>query len=139
MKNFKILFSIAVASALVGCSSMAIDDEEILEGNLPADFDVNEYMELHPELKRIQIKDFIAIHNENAEKAAKNAGTAAEFKTAKAADEAAVLKAESGRRSDEKTGGILADAEKIRSELREQAEAKLDEAAELIVERIVNG
>jgi hypothetical protein len=50
-----------------------------------------------------------------------------------------VLKAESGRRSDEKTGGILADAEKIRSELREQAEAKLDEAAELIVERIVNG
>ena len=89
MKNFKILFSIAVASAFVGCSSMAIDDEEILEGNLPADFDVNEYMELHPELKRIQIKDFIAIHNENAEKAAKNAGTAAEFKTAKAADEAA--------------------------------------------------
>lgn len=57
----------------------------------------------------------------------------------KAAEEAAVLKAESGRRSDEKTGGILADAEKIRSELREQAEAKLDEAAELIVERIVNG
>ena len=39
----------------------------------------------------------------------------------KAAEEAAVLKAESGRRSDEKTGGILADAE------------------ELIVERIVNG
>ena len=89
MKNFKILFSIAVASALVGCSSMAIDDNEILEGNLPADFDVNEYMELHPELKRIQIKDYIAIHNENAEKAAKAAGTAAEFKTAKAADEAA--------------------------------------------------
>ena len=89
MKNFKILFSIAVASALVGCSSMAIDDNEILEGNLPADFDVNEYMELHPELKRIQIKDYIATHNDNAEKAAKAAGTAAEFKTAKAADEAA--------------------------------------------------
>ena len=35
--------------------------------------------------------------------------------------------------------GRAQDAEKIRSELREQAEAKLDEAAELIVERIVNG
>lgn len=89
MKNFKILFSIAVASALVGCSSMAVDENEALEGNLPADFDVNEYMELHPELKRLQIKDYIAIHNESAEKAAKAAGTAAEFKTAKAADEAA--------------------------------------------------
>jgi len=89
MKNFKILFSIAVASAFVGCSSMSVDEAEALEGNLPADFNVDEYMELHPELKRIQIKDFIAIHNENAEKAAKNAGTAAEFKTAKAADEAA--------------------------------------------------
>ena len=89
MKNFKILFSIAVASALVGCSSMAVDENEALEGNLPADFDVNEYMELHPELKRLQIKDYIAIYNESAEKAAKAAGTAAEFKTAKAADEAA--------------------------------------------------
>jgi len=89
MKNFKILFSIAVASALVGCSSMAVDENEVLEGNLPADFDVNEYMELHPELKRIQIKDYIALHNDNAKKAAVSAGANAEFNAAKTADEAA--------------------------------------------------
>jgi len=89
MKNFKILFSIAVASALVGCSSMAVDENEVLEGNLPADFDVNEYMELHPELKRIQIKDYIAQHNENAKKAAISAGASTEFNAAKTADEAA--------------------------------------------------
>lgn len=89
MKNFKILFSIAVASAFVGCSSMSVDEAEALEGNLPADFDVNEYIELHPELKRIQIKDFISIHNSNAEAAARSAGIYTEFKAAKAADEAA--------------------------------------------------
>ena len=86
MKNFKILFSIAVASAVVGCSSMAVDENEALEGNLPSDFDVNEYMELHPELKRLQIKDYIANYNNRVTKAA--AGSA-EFKAAKAADETA--------------------------------------------------
>lgn len=89
MKNFKILFSIALASAFVGCSSMSVDEAESLEGNLPADFDVNEYIELHPELKRVQIKDYIALHNDKAKKAAFNAGTSAEFNAAKAADEAA--------------------------------------------------
>lgn len=86
MKNFKILFSIAVASALVGCSSMAVDENEALEGNLPADFDVNEYMELHPELKRIQIKEYIVEYNKKVSKAA-----GAEFSEAKAADEAAFV------------------------------------------------
>lgn len=89
MKNFKILFSIAVASALVGCSSMAVDEDEALNGNLPSDFDVNEYMALHPELLRVQIKDFVSLHNANAEAAAREAGLYNEYKAAKAADEAA--------------------------------------------------
>lgn len=59
MKNFKILFSVAVASAFVGCSSMAVDDVEAVEGFVPADFNTQEYLELHPELLRLQIQDYI--------------------------------------------------------------------------------
>ena len=84
MKNFKILFSIAIASALVGCSSMAVDEDEALAGNLPADFDVNEYRSLHPELERLQRRDYIANYN-----AALQSAAGADFSAIKAADEAA--------------------------------------------------
>ena len=89
MKNFKILFSIAVASALVGCSSMAVDEDEALEGNLPADFDVNEYMSIHPELVRLQRRDYISIYNKVLQREAKAANIEAEFNAAMAADSVA--------------------------------------------------
>lgn len=59
MKNFKLLFSIAIASAFVGCSSMAVDDVEAVNGFVPADFNTQEYLELHPELLRLQMQNYI--------------------------------------------------------------------------------
>ena len=97
MKNFKFLLSVAVATALMGCSSMTVEETESMTGNLPADFDVQEYISLHPELLRVQIKDYVAEHNDRLDKAAKAARTAGDtatydaFMAAKAADEAAFV------------------------------------------------
>lgn len=66
MKNFKYLLSVAVASALVACSSMDIDDKEALAENFPEDFADSTYLNLHPELVRIQIKDYVAKVNKSA-------------------------------------------------------------------------
>lgn len=86
MKNFKLLFSAAVASALIGCSSMDVDDEEALAGNFPADFSDAAYIQLHPELVRVQIKDFVASYNSKLADAAKANGTQAVFDSTKEAD-----------------------------------------------------
>ncbi|MBR4398040.1 MAG: hypothetical protein IKT05_02490 [Fibrobacter sp.] len=86
MKNFKLLFSAAVASALIGCSSMDVDDEEALAGNFPADFSDAAYVQLHPELVRVQIKDFVASYNTKFADAAKAAGNQAMFDSTKEAD-----------------------------------------------------
>lgn len=93
MKKFKILFSVAVASAIVGCSSMAVDDEEALEGNLPADFRSADYMAIHPELARVQYRDYVTLYNANVEAEAKKAGdeAVAAFKALKETDEAEFL------------------------------------------------
>ena len=77
MKNFKFLFSIAVASALIGCSSMSVDEVDALAGNIPADFNTQEYLELHPELLRVQIKDYIENLNRKDSNAYKALGTEA--------------------------------------------------------------
>lgn len=87
MKNFKFLFSVAVASALIGCSSMDVEEEEALSENFPADFSKSEYMAIHPELLYLQYKDYIVNVN-NAFKEA--AGEAFEEKLA--ADQAAFEK-----------------------------------------------
>ena len=64
MKNFKYLLSaITVASALVACSSMDIDDREALAENFPEDFSDSVYVNLHPELVRVQMKDYVANYN----------------------------------------------------------------------------
>jgi hypothetical protein len=89
MKNFKFLFSVAVASALIGCSSMSIDEEDALAGNFPEDFSDVTYMNLHPELVRVQVKDFVAKYNAKLEEDAKAAETTAAFDSIKAADTAA--------------------------------------------------
>ena len=63
MKNFKILLSVAASAALVACSSMAIDEEEALAENFPSDFTDAGYIQVHPELVRIQMKDYVASFN----------------------------------------------------------------------------
>lgn len=63
MKMFKLLFSAAIASAFIGCSSMDVDEQEAYSENLPGDFSSNGYMALHPELRYLQIKDCVFEHN----------------------------------------------------------------------------
>jgi len=85
MKYLKILFSTVAVSAMVGCSSMDVDDTEALSGNFPSDFDDATYMSLHPELVRLQIKDYVSNYNAKLADSASAAGTEAQ-----AAFEAAV-------------------------------------------------
>lgn len=93
MKNFKLLLSFAVATALMGCSSMDVEESEALAGNVPADFDVNEYIALHPELLRVQIQEYVASYNEKAKSAATAAGEvySAAFKDSVIADSLSFL------------------------------------------------
>ncbi len=58
----KYLISFA-AVALAACSSMDIDDAEAISENFPEDFDGAVYMELHPELVSIQVRNYIADYN----------------------------------------------------------------------------
>lgn len=84
MKNYKLLFSVAVAAAMFGCSSMEVDDDEAYSENLPTDFSYAEYMAIHPTLRYLQIKDVVTARND-AFKESSGEG----FNDAKAADEAA--------------------------------------------------
>jgi len=88
MKNFKFLLSVAVASAFVACSSMDVDEDEALVGNFPEDFSDATYMSMHPELVRIQIKDYVFDHNDKLASDAKAAGPEAQaaFDSMKTAD-----------------------------------------------------
>lgn len=63
MKNFKLLFSVAAAAAMFGCSSMDISEEEAYSENLPADFSNDEYMAIHPGLRYLQLKDYVNDYN----------------------------------------------------------------------------
>ena len=73
MKNFKYLLSaVAVASALVACSSMDVDDNEALAGNFPEGFSDSVYVNLHPELVRVQMKDYVIQHNAKLEETDSN-------------------------------------------------------------------
>lgn len=84
MKNFKLLFSVAVAAALFGCSSMEISDEEAYRENLPADFNYAEYMAIHPNLRYLQISDYVTAENDEFKASAGD-----NFKDLKSADSAA--------------------------------------------------
>jgi len=58
----KYLISFA-ALAFAACSSMDVDDAEAISENFPEDFDGAVYMELHPELVSIQVRNYIADYN----------------------------------------------------------------------------
>jgi hypothetical protein len=47
---------------------MDVDDDELYVENFPKDFVDSVYMKLHPELKSIQIKQFVASHNDSLKK-----------------------------------------------------------------------
>ena len=65
MKNsFKYLMLLAVA-ALTACSSMEVDEAEAVEENFPSDFVTAEYMELHPSLRSLQVRDYVDAYNDN--------------------------------------------------------------------------
>lgn len=59
----KFLISIAAVS-LAACSSMDIEDSEAIAENFPDDFSGAVYMELHPELVSLQIRNYIAGYND---------------------------------------------------------------------------
>lgn len=61
MKKFLPLISLA---ALMACSSMDVSESESVAENYPDDFDVNVYMELHPELRSLQIQDYVSNYND---------------------------------------------------------------------------
>ena len=73
-----------MAGVLAACSSMDVSDP--YEDNLPAGFDASVYEKLHPELRYLQLKDYVAYYNTNlSNSVTKNGG---DFSAMKAADEA---------------------------------------------------
>jgi hypothetical protein len=44
---------------MAACSSMEVDDDELYVENFPKDFADTVYMNLHPELASIQIKQYV--------------------------------------------------------------------------------
>ncbi len=68
MKHFCLYLTALVASVMVGCSSMEVDDDELYSENFPKDFVDSVYMQLNPVLRSRQIVDYIALHNDSLKK-----------------------------------------------------------------------
>lgn len=54
------------ALSLTACSSMDIDDDEAIKENFPDDFDRAVYVEIHPELVSLQVRNYIVNANADA-------------------------------------------------------------------------
>lgn len=67
MKSVNKFFFALTASVLFGCSSMDIDYDESIESSYPSDFKISEYMELHPQIVSLQIKDYVEKFNSEQE------------------------------------------------------------------------
>ncbi len=61
----KYLISVAAIS-MVACSSMDVEYSEAVEENFPDDFDHAVYMQLHPELVSLQVRDYVNTYNAEA-------------------------------------------------------------------------
>ena len=85
MKKLYQYTMILLAGVLGACSSMSVSDP--YSDSFPADFDVNVYMALHPELRILQVKDYVS--NQNAATEAAWAQQGLDAATLKAKDEAA--------------------------------------------------
>ena len=88
MKKLYQYTMILMAGVLGACSSMSVSDP--YSDSFPADFDVNVYSALHPELRMIQITDYVAKRNSETKAAWTAQGIdAATISAATANDEAA--------------------------------------------------
>jgi len=85
MKNLHQYMLILVAGVLGACGSMSVNDP--YAEALPADFNPQEYLTLHPELHIRQIKDYVENYNANL----KTALGATAYDSTKKADDAAFL------------------------------------------------
>lgn len=65
MKHLYLCITALVAGIMVACSSMEVDEQELYVENYPEDFVDTVYMELHPILRSMQIKNFIKSHNDS--------------------------------------------------------------------------
>ena len=65
MKHIRLYLTTLAAVLMAACSSMEVDDNELYAENFPKDFVDSVYMELHPELVSLQIKQFVKDHNDS--------------------------------------------------------------------------
>jgi hypothetical protein len=72
MKKFHQYTMILLAGVLGACSSMSVNDP--YEDSLPAGFNASVYVELHPQLRVAEIKDYVAYRNELVSDSLKKAG-----------------------------------------------------------------
>lgn len=63
MKRYLTKICLASLLSLAACSSIEVDDSEIIAENYPAGFNVSEYTEINPELAVVQIKNLITSRN----------------------------------------------------------------------------
>lgn len=65
MKYLHHYLTLIAAVALTACSSMEVDEDEVFAENFPKDFVDSVYMQVHPELRSLQIKDYVKSYNDS--------------------------------------------------------------------------
>ena len=75
---------ILLAGVLGACSSMSVDDPYV--ENFPAGFSTSEYMALHPELRMLQVRDYVVARNNAFKDSVNKAG--GDYNALKATDDA---------------------------------------------------
>lgn len=63
MKYIRLYLTSLVAAFMAACSSMEVDENELYSENFPKDFSDSVYMQLHPELRSIQIRNYVKARN----------------------------------------------------------------------------
>lgn len=63
MKKMHQFMTVLAAAALAACSSMDLNEEEALSENYPSDFNVDVYRALHPNLRSVEVRDYVAAYN----------------------------------------------------------------------------
>ncbi len=63
MKYIRLYLTALTAAMMAACSSMEVDDNELYSENFPKDFSDTVYMQLHPELRSIQVRNYVKERN----------------------------------------------------------------------------
>jgi hypothetical protein len=85
MKKLYQYTMILLACVLGACSSLEVSDP--YSENLPAGFTAQGYMDVHPILRKLQIKDYVEVHNAYVQDSLQKLGL--DYAAVKAADDAA--------------------------------------------------